>query len=113
MTDLVQLKQQLLAHDFEGTNFTGVLFLSQVHLSITTLANLGENLEVALPQSSASLAEVGTFTTEILCKSIVVLFFGRLRWRRILRFELGETVLAGMYVGEEVVIVVEEVFTAG
>jgi hypothetical protein len=45
-----------------------------------------------------------------LCEGIVVLFFGCV-WRgRVLGLELRETSLAAVYVGEEVVVVVEEVW---
>jgi len=113
VADLVQLEQQLLAHDLQGADFTCVLLLGQVHLSITTLADLREDLEVALPQPSASLAEVGTLAAQVLCEGIVVFFFGSFGRRRVLGLELGETVLAGMDVGKEVVVVVEEVCISG
>jgi hypothetical protein len=44
-----------------------------------------------------------------LCEGIVVLVVGCVWWRRVLRFELGETALAAVYVGEKIVVVVEKV----
>jgi hypothetical protein len=49
MADLIELEQQLFAHDFQSAHFLGVLFLGQVDLSIASLPDLCQNLEVALP----------------------------------------------------------------
>jgi hypothetical protein len=110
MANLVQLEQQLLAHDLQGADFLGILLLGQVDLAVASLANLRQDLEVALPQPRASLAEVGSLTAKVLSQGIVVLGFWRVRRRGVLRLELGQAVLAGMHVGEEVVVVVEEVW---
>ena len=80
-------------------------------MSVSSLTNLCEDLKVTLSESSSSLAEVGALTAEILCKSIIVLSFRCLGRCWVLCLELAETVLARVYVGEEVVVVVEEVYT--
>lgn len=49
VANLVQLEQQLLAHDLQSAHFTRILLLGQIDLSIATLADLCENLEVTLP----------------------------------------------------------------
>jgi len=49
VANLVQLEQQLLAHDLQSAHLTRVFLLGQVDLSIATLTDLCENLEVTLP----------------------------------------------------------------
>jgi hypothetical protein len=51
VSNLVQLKEQLLAHDFQGTDFAGVFLLSKIDLPVSTLSNLSENLKVAVSES--------------------------------------------------------------
>jgi hypothetical protein len=109
MADFIQLEQQCLAHDFQCADLARVLLLRQKHLSVASLSDLGKNLEIALPQASATLPKIGAFAAKVLSKGIVVLGFWRLRRRGVLRFELSEAVLAGVDVGQEVVVVVEEV----
>lgn len=111
MTNLVQLEQQLLAHHLQRADLSRVLLLCKEHLAITALANLGQDLEVSLPQPRASLAEVRPFPTEVLVEGVVVFSFGCCRWRGILCFELREAVLASVNVGEKVVVVIEKVYT--
>lgn len=41
MPDLIHLKQQLLAHDFQRADFTCVFLLCQIDLTITPLTDLG------------------------------------------------------------------------
>jgi len=62
MSDLIELEQQILAHDFQRTDFACVLLLRQIHLTIATLTDLSENLEVSVSESSATLAQIGTLT---------------------------------------------------
>lgn len=109
MANLVQLEQQLFAHHLQSTHFFGVLFLSQVYLPIASLADLCEDLEITLPQSCPSLAEIGTLAAEVLCKGIVVLCIWCCRGRWVLRLELRKTVLSCVYVGEQVIVVIEEI----
>lgn len=109
MTDLVQLEQQLLAHDLQRAHLLGVLLLGQKNLAITTLTDLGEDLEVTLAKSHPSLAEISSFPTGILGPHLVVgVIIGRGR-RRELLFEGIEAVLTIASVGEEVKVVVEKV----
>lgn len=109
MSDLVELEQQLLAHNLERTHFSGILLLGKENLTVTTLADLRKNLEVALTQPSSSLAEICSLTAEILIKGFIVLSFGRRRRRRILCFELVEPVLPRVHIGEKVVVVIQEI----
>lgn len=55
MPDLIQLKQQLLTHNLQCAHFLSFLMLSQEYLAISALADLRQNLEISLPQSSATL----------------------------------------------------------
>lgn len=109
VANLVQLEQKRLAHDLQRTNFFGILFLSQEHLPIASLTNLGKDLKVTLPQTSASLAKIGALAAEVFREGFVVFGFGRLRRRRVLCLELVEAILAGVYVSEQVKIIVEKV----
>ena len=78
-------------------------------MPIATLTDLGQDLEVSLPQSSAALAEVGSLTAEILVERIGVFGFRRCGRRRVLGFELSEAILACVYIGKQVIVVVKEV----
>ena len=49
MSDFVQLEKQFLAHDLQSANFLGILLLREIYLTIATLTNLCENLEIAVP----------------------------------------------------------------
>ena len=109
MSDFIQLEQQFLAHDLERTNFSRILLLGQVHLSITTLANLSEDLEITMAQASSPFAEVGAFAAEVFVQGGAVFFLrgGGGFW--IAGFEGGGAGLALMNVAEEVEVVVQEV----
>lgn len=74
MSNLVQLEQQLFAHDLEGAHLARVFLLCEEDLAIAALANLGQNLEVALLQSDATLAKVGSLSTGILGPQLSVAF---------------------------------------
>jgi len=63
MPDLVQLEKKLLAHDLQRTDFPRILLRRQVDLSIATLSNLGENLEVTMLQSRTALSQIGPLST--------------------------------------------------
>jgi hypothetical protein len=78
-------------------------------LSVASLANLCEDLEVSMPKPSSSLAKIGPLSSKILVQSIVILRIGGRGRRRVLGFKLGEAVLAGVHVGEEIIVVVEEI----
>jgi hypothetical protein len=106
VSNFVQLEQQLLAHDFQGTHFSRILLLGQEDLAVAALANLGEYLEVSLTQSSSPLAEIGSLASEVIVEGFIVLILGGGRGRRVLGFELIETVLAGVHVGKEIVVVI-------
>lgn len=88
MADLVQLEKQFLAHNLQCADLARVLLLGQIDLSIASLTDLSEDLEVALPQARPSLAQIGALTTEILCKGIIVLCLRCLGRRRILGLKL-------------------------
>src|SRR4051812_6967280 len=109
MADLVQLEQQLLAHDLECAHLLSILLLGKKHLAVATLANLGQDLEVSLSQSDSPLAQIGAFPTCVFGPHLVIcllvrLFFG------VLGLESSEAVLSRAYVGKKVKVVVEEVY---
>lgn len=109
VSNFIQLEQELLAHDLQSADLPCVFLLRKINLPISSLANLCENLEVTLPQSSSSLAEIGSLTAKILGKSIIVFGFWGGRWNWVLCLELRQTVLPGMHIGEKIVVVIKEV----
>lgn len=64
-TNLVHLEQSTLAHLLQRTNFSGLLFTSKVDLSITSLSNLCDDMELLDPQLSPSTPQQHTFTSTI------------------------------------------------
>ena len=83
--------------------------MRQVNLTVSTLANLGQQLEIMLAQTGATLAQMSTLSTEILEQCRLV-FVGRgFRWFGVGSTKLGLAGLAVMDIAEEVKIVVEEV----
>lgn len=109
MADLIQLEEQFLAHDLQRAHLLGVLLLGQKHLTVATLTDLCEDLEVTLAKSHPSLSEISSFPTGILVPHLVVgVIIGRGRRGEFL-FEGIEAILAITSVGEEVKVVVEKV----
>lgn len=88
MADLIQLEKKLLAHYFERTHFFCIFLLCEEDLSITSLTDLCENLEVSLSQPRPPLAQVGSLTPEILIQGFIIFSFRRARRCRVLGFEL-------------------------
>lgn len=109
VSDLVELEQQLLAHDLQRADFPSILLLRQENLPVPTLSDLGENLEITLAQTNTTLPEIGTLSTSIFRPDWVVVFFGSGRWFWELGTELVESILSSTNVAEEVEVVVEEV----
>lgn len=109
MADLVELEQQLLAHDLQRADLLGILLLSQEHLAIATLSDLRKNLKVTLSESHPSLAEIGSLSTGILVPHMGEGLFVGIGRKGVLVFEGIESVLAVADVGEEVEVVVQEV----
>lgn len=106
MSDLVKLEEQLLAHDLERAHLPGLFVLSQEHLSISTLPNLGQHLEITLPQSRTALPQRDALTAGETGPGGPV-FFGIEVLVRLLPF-LSATA-TGVDVGDEVVVVVVEI----
>lgn len=109
MPDLIQFEEQLLAHDLQSAYLTRVLLLRKVYLSVSTLSDLGQDLEVALTQSGAAFTQVCTLATEIPIQRRLI-FFDRGRGRgRIGGLELGLAVLAVVDIAEQVKVIIEEI----
>lgn len=110
MPDFIQFEQELLAHDFQGTDFSGVLFSGKVHLSVATLTDLGEDLEVSMAESRATLPEICSFSAQILVSCRFVLFC-RSGWRSWkLGIEECFTTLAVVHVTQEIKVMVQEIY---
>lgn len=89
VTDFIEFEEQFLAHHLQCAHFARVLLLRQIHLSIATLADLSQNLEVTLAETCATLAQMGTFATEVFKEGGFVLFFWNSGRIGIGGFELG------------------------
>lgn len=106
---LVQLEQQLLAHDLQGAHLLRVLLLGQEHLTVTTLPDLCQDLEVALSESHTPLAQVCPLATGVLAPHLLIgLLIGLGRFR-VFGAEGVEAALAVASIAQEIKVVVEEV----
>jgi len=110
MSDLVQLEEQLLAHHLQSTDFPGILLLRQENLSISTLSNLCEDLEVTLPKTNPTLSEIGALSTTYFDQTGYKFLVGCRRFGEF-GFEVIETVLASADVGQEIEVVIQEICT--
>lgn len=99
MLDFIKLEKHLLVHNFQSTNLTRILLLSQENLSISTLSNLGKDLEVSLAKSDTAFAKICALATCVLRPERVVCFFRSCRWCWVFSFEVVETVLAISNIG--------------
>lgn len=103
---LVQLEEELFAHDLQSTDLLCVSFGRKIHLPVATLADLGEDLEVTVAESGSSLAEIGPFPSKVLALRCFVLFCGCFGRRRDGRFEHGLSALPIVDIAEEIEIMV-------
>lgn len=110
MPDLIQFEQQLLAHHLQRAHLARVLLLCQIHLSIATLADLRQDLEVVLAQTGPTLAQMRPFAAQVFEQRGLVFFGGCGGRIGIGGLELVVAGLAVVDVAEEVEVVVEEVF---
>ena len=109
MSNFVKFEQQLLAHDLQCTDFSSVLLLCKENLTVATLSDLCEDLEITLAEADSSLSKIGTLSSSILLPNRVVGFFGCLWGSRKLGLKMGKSVLSRANVCEKVVVVIEEV----
>lgn len=110
MPDLIQFEEQLFAHDFERANFSSIFLLCQVDLTVSTLANLGQYLEVAMSKSGASLSKICPFTTGVFGPGGVVGFWVG-SWRlRIAIFELDQAILTTVNITQQIVVMIKKVY---
>ncbi len=94
MSDLVKLEKKLLGHDLQGTNFSSVLLRGEEDLSITTLSNLCENLEISLAKTNTPLSKIRTLSSHILLPNRIIRLF-RSFWRiRKFGLEVGKAILS-------------------
>lgn len=106
MSNLIQLEQQLLAHNLQRTNLPSVLLLSEEDLSISALSNLCKNLEIPLAKTHSTLSQIGTLSTNIFLPDRIVCFFGSC-WRiGEFGFEVAESVLSSSDVAQEVEVII-------
>lgn len=109
MSDFIKLEEEFLAHNLKSADFPGVLLLSEEDLSISTLANLGKNLEITLSKTNTSLAEIGSFSSGIFLPERIICFFWGF-WRiRVFGFEMIEAVLTSTNIAQEVEVVIQEI----
>lgn len=110
MSDLVKLEEKFLAHHLESANLSGVLLLSEEHLTIATLSDLCENLEVSLAKTNTTLSQVCTLSSSIFMPKRIVGLCWSNRRSRIFCLEMAETILTGTDICQEIEVVVEEVY---
>ena len=109
MPDFVKFEQELLAHYFQGTDFSSVFLGCKIHLSVATLANLSEDLEVSMTKSRPALPKICSFSAQIFvfCRFV---FFCRSGWRGWkLGIEERFTILAVVHVAQEIKVMVQEI----
>ena len=109
MPDFVQFEEELLAHYFQGTDFSCIFLGCKIHLSIATLTDLGKNLKVSMTESCAAFPKICSFSAQILVSCRIVLFCGSGWGSWILGVEEHFTALAVVHVTEEVKVVVQEI----
>jgi hypothetical protein len=56
MSNFIQFEQKSLAHDFKRTNFSSIFLLRKIDLTIASLPNLREDLEIPVSKPSSSLS---------------------------------------------------------
>jgi hypothetical protein len=94
VSNLIQLEQQLLAHDLQGADLSGILLLSEEDLSISTLSNLCKDLEIALAKTDSTLSEIGTLSSNIFLPDRIIRFLVGCRRFGEFGFEVTESSLS-------------------
>lgn len=110
MANLVQLEEQLLAHDLERADLARILLLGQIDLAIATLSDLGQDLEVGVAEANATLAQIGPLPACVLVPQLFVLLFVGLGRRGDFSLESVEALLAVADIGQKIEVVVQEVY---
>lgn len=109
MSDLVQLEEQLLAHNLQRAHFSCIFLRCKVDLSVAALSDLSKDLEVTMLQSSTAFSEVGSLSAQVFV-SCGFIFFCRRRWRWWkLGVECSLTALAVRNVTKKVKVMIKEV----
>lgn len=106
---LVHFKQGALSHLLESTNFPSFLFSSKEDFSISTLADLGDDVELIHTESRSSLSENDSFSSAVGFKfggsfgGCKTPFFG-------IGVEHGPSFFTRRDVTEELEVIVEEIW---
>ena len=111
-THLVHLEERPLLHLLQRTHLPRVCLACKVDLTISTLADLRDDLELVDLELDTALAEEGAFATAVGLEFVGVLLLSEIALRGVL-VEAGTAVLAGSDVTEEVEVVVEEIWKGG
>lgn len=109
VADLIQLEQQLLAHDLQGANLLRIFLLCEEDLTVATLADLRQDLEVTLSESHSPLAEIRPLPTSVLVPHLFIGLFIGIRRSGVFGLEGIETALSVADVSQKVEVVVEEI----
>jgi len=110
MSDLVKLEEKFLAHHLESADLSGILLLSEENLTITTLSDLCENLEVSLAKTNTTLSQVRTLSPSVFVPKRIISLCWRNRRSRIFCLEMAETILTSTNVCQEIKVVVEKIY---
>ena len=105
----VQFEKQFLAHHLQCADLPRILLRCKVNLPVSTLTDLRQDLEVAVPKSRTSFSQVRSLSSQILLLRCFVLFSAGLWWWRKLLFEYDLTILTVMNIVEKIEVVIKEV----
>jgi hypothetical protein len=98
-----------MSRSVKSAHFSGVLLLRQEYLTVAALSDLGQDLEVGMPESHSSFTQIGPFPSSILVPHMFIGFLVGLRRGGIFGLESIESILPISDISEEIEVVVQEV----
>ena len=109
VSNLIELEEKLLAHDFQSADLSCIFLRSKVYLPVATLSDLCQDLEVAMAKSSTSFSQIRALSTQVFMLCSLILGLRGRRRRSDLFVEYSLATLAIMDIAEQVKVMVEEV----
>lgn len=108
-TNLVHLEQSLLSHLFQRTNLSGLLFARQVHLAISTLPNLSDDVELINLQLCSSPPQKDSLAPAVRLELLGIFRRGEAP-RGGVRVEISPPLFTRADISQELEIVVQEIW---
>lgn len=65
MPNLIEFKEKLFAHDFQGAHLPRVFLCGKIDLSISTLSDLRQDLKIAVSKSCTSLPQICALSAQV------------------------------------------------